>query len=196
MFRRRGHRSTALALAAGIGIVTQTVSIPPVQAAKDVALVSGAFRRSIPVKDIEHLAKTGEPVGLLKNLLELSGQDPAEVSKLLNQKIDLPLVLTSRLVSTRIGDAIIKRVAKIIYPIYTPQASVSVPAIRAGVVNGLQLEDGGLTAVTFLKAYPNDVMAVNLPALFAVIDKAQSIAGLVKFFSDSPLDGLKDGSKP
>ena len=64
------------------------------------------------------------------------------------------------------------------------------------MVNGLQLEKGGLTAVSFLKAYPNDVMAVNLPALFAVIDKAQSIAGLVKFFSDSPLDGLKDGSKP
>ena len=196
MFRNRGHRSTAMVLAAGIGIAGQVCFSPPAEAAKDVALVSGAFRRSIPVKEIEHLARTGEPVGLLKNLLNLSGQDPADVAKLLNQKIDLPLVLTRRLVSTRIGDAIIKRVARIIYPIYTPQASVSVPAIRAGVVNGLQLEEGGLTAVSFLKAYPNDVMAVNLPALFAVIDKAQSIAGLVKFFSDSPLDGLKDGSKP
>jgi hypothetical protein len=185
-----------MALVASIGIAVQFCFSPSAHAAKDVALVSGAFRRSIPVKEIEHLAKTGEPIGLLKNLLSLSGQAPADVAKLLNQKIDLPLVLTSRLVSTRIGDAIIKRVAKIIYPIYTPQASVSVPAIRAGVVNGLQLEEGGLTAVSFLKAYPNDVMAVNLPALFAVIDKAQSIAGLVKFFSDSPLDGLKDGSKP
>jgi hypothetical protein len=196
MLKNRGHRSTAMALVASIGIAGQFCFSPSAHAAKDVALVSGAFRRSIPVKEIEHLAKTGEPIGLLKNLLSLSGQAPADVAKLLNQKIDLPLVLTSRLVSTRIGDAIIKRVAKIIYPIYTPQASVSVPAIRAGVVNGLQLEEGGLTAVSFLKAYPNDVMAVNLPALFAVIDKAQSIAGLVKFFSDSPLDGLKDGSKP
>ena len=34
----------------------------PLQAATDVALVSGAFRRSIPVKEIEHLAKTGEVV--------------------------------------------------------------------------------------------------------------------------------------
>jgi hypothetical protein len=53
-----------------------------------------------------------------------------------------------------------------------------------------------LSAVSFLKAYPNEVMAVNLPALFGVIEKAQSVADLVKFFSDSPLDGLKDGSKP
>ena len=47
----------------------------------------------------------------------------------------------------------------------------------------------------FLKSYPNEVLAVNLPALFSVIDKAQSISGLVQFFSDSPLDGLKE-AKP
>ena len=52
-----------MALAAGIGIASQFCFSPPVQAAKDVALVSGAFRRSIPVKEIEHLAETGEPIG-------------------------------------------------------------------------------------------------------------------------------------
>jgi hypothetical protein len=113
------------------------------------------------------------------------------MSKLLNQQLSVPLVLTSRLINTRIGEAIIRRVARIIYPIYTPQAEVSVPAIRAGIINGLQQPDG-LTAVGFLKAYPNQVMAVNLPALFAVIEKIESISSLVKFFSDSPLDGLKD----
>lgn len=195
MSSRFSCRHSCLAMAAGCAIAVQGITTP-VHAAKDVALVSGAFRRSIPVKDIEHLAESGEAIGLLKNLLDLSGQDPEEVSKLLNQKLNLPLVLTSRLVNTRIGEAIIQRIAKIIYPIYTPQASASVPALRAGVVNGLQLEDGGLTAVSFLKAYPNQVMAVNLPALFSVIEKAESIAGLVKFFSDSPLDGLKNESQP
>ena len=55
----------------------------------------------------------------------------------------------------------------------------------------MQSEEG-LTAVSFLRGYPNAVMAVNLPALFGVIEKAESIAGLVQFFSDSPLDGLKE----
>lgn len=195
MLSHHSGRHFCLAMAAGVAIAFQAITTP-VHAAKDVALVSGAFRRSIPVKDIVQLAENGEAVGLLKNLLDLSGQDPNEVSKLLNQKLNLPLVLTSRLVNTRIGEAIIQRVAKIIYPIYAPQASVSVPALRAGVVNGLQLKEGGLTAVSFLKAYPNEVMAVNLPALFSVIEKAESIAGLVKFFSDSPLDGLKNESQP
>ena len=183
-------RRTLLAWSTGLSLSLFTIGIPSL-AATDVALVSGGFRRSIPVKEFEHLADTGEAIGLLGNLLEFSKQDPEEISNLLNQELSIPLVLTSRLINTRIGEAIIRRVARIIYPIYTPQAEVSVPAIRAGIVNGLNQSDG-LTAVGFLKAYPNQVMAVNLPALFAVIEKTESIASLVKFFSDSPLDGLKD----
>ena len=188
------RRCQAIALVAswGIGLIALA---SPALAAKDVALVSGAFRRSIPVKDIEHLANTGEARGLLEQLLVLSEQDPENVAKLLNQKLDLPLVLTSRLINTRIGEAIIRRVGQILYPIYTPQPEVSIPALRAGVINGLHNSGDGLTAVDFLKAYPNEVLAVNLPALFSVIDKAQSISGLVQFFSDSPLDGLKE-AKP
>ena len=190
--KTRRCRVIALVTSWGIGL---TALASPALAAKDVALVSGAFRRSIPVKDIEHLANTGKARGLLEQLLVLSEQDPENVAKLLNQKLDLPLVLTSRLINTRIGEAIIRRVGQILYPIYTPQPEVSIPALRAGVINGLHNSGDGLTAVDFLKAYPNEVLAVNLPALFSVIDKAQSISGLVQFFSDSPLDGLKE-AKP
>ena len=190
--KTRRCRVIALVTSWGIGL---TALASPALAAKDVALVSGAFRRSIPVKDIEHLANTGEARGLLEQLLVLSEQDPENVAKLLNQKLDLPLVLTSRLINTRIGEAIIRRVGQILYPIYTPQPEVSIPALRAGVINGLHNSGDGLTAVDFLKAYPNEVLAVNLPALFSVIDKAKSISGLVQFFSDSPLDGLKE-AKP
>ena len=190
--KTRRCRVIALVTSWGIGL---TALASPALAAKDIALVSGAFRRSIPVKDIEHLANTGEARGLLEQLLVLSEQDPENVAKLLNQKLDLPLVLTSRLINTRIGEAIIRRVGQILYPIYTPQPEISIPALRAGVINGLHNSGDGLTAVDFLKAYPNEVLAVNLPALFSVIDKAQSISGLVQFFSDSPLDGLKE-AKP
>lgn len=188
------RRCRVIALVTSWGIWLTALASPAL-AAKDVALVSGAFRRSIPVKDIEHLANTGEARGLLEQLLVLSEQDPENVAKLLNQKLDLPLVLTSRLINTRIGEAIIRRVGQILYPIYTPQPEISIPALRAGVINGLHNSGDGLTAVDFLKAYPNEVLAVNLPALFSVIDKAQSISGLVQFFSDSPLDGLKE-AKP
>ena len=98
--------SSLLGMAAGVGIAWSS-AMQPLQAATDVALVSGAFRRSIPVKEIEHLAETGEAIGLLGDLLELSKQDPQEVSQMLNQSLELPLVLTSRLINTRIGDCLL-----------------------------------------------------------------------------------------
>lgn len=189
---KRSRRRALLALATGLGLSISSL-IVPAQAAKEVAFVSGAFRRSISVADLAYLAETGKARGLLADILKLGRQDPADVAKLLNQKLDLPLVLTSRLMSTRIGDVIIRRVATIIYPLKVPAPSVSVPAIRAGVINGLQMGSGGLDAIRFLEAYPAEVMEVNIPALMAVVQKAESIAGLVKFFSESPLDGLKNG---
>ena len=198
MHSSKTRRRRLLSFAAGLGVSLAGVGgvvTTPALAAKDVALVSGAFRRSLSVDDLAYLAETGKPRGLMVDILRLSNQKPEEVAKLLNQELNLPLVLTSRLMSTRIGDVIIRRVARIIYPLMVPAPDVSVPAIRAGVINGLQIGDGGLTAIKFLQAYPADVMEVNIPALMAVIEKAQSISGLVQFFSESPLDGLKE-AKP
>ena len=79
MLRKPFTCSSLLAAATGLGISWSSV-IQPLHAATDVALVSGAFRRSIPVKEFEHLAETGEATGLLEDLLELSGQDPNAVS--------------------------------------------------------------------------------------------------------------------
>ncbi|CAK6687699.1 alpha/beta hydrolase [Synechococcus sp. BA-124 BA4] len=161
----------------------------PVHAAEQVVFVSGAFRRSIPVADLEHLAQTGEARGLLRDVLHFSRQDPASVSKLLNQQLSLPLVLTSRLLSTRIGEALLQRLAGIFAPLRAPQKGVQ--AIRGALITGLANGNGSLTATGFLQAYPAQELAVNIPALLGVIGKASSISDLVRFFSESPLDGLR-----
>jgi len=167
---------------------------PGLQAAEQIVLVSGAFRRSIPVADFTHLAETGQARGLLADLLSLSRQDPAEVSKLLNQPVSLPLVLTSRLLGTRIGEVLLERLARIIAPLSAPQTGV--PALRAAVILGLHAGDGTITPVGFLQAYPVNELAISLPALVALADKASSIADLVRFFSESPLDGLREEAEP
>ena len=63
-----------LGVAAGLGLSWSCV-MQPLHAATEVAFVSGAYRRSIPVKEIEQLAETGEAAGLLEDLLDLSEQD-------------------------------------------------------------------------------------------------------------------------
>jgi hypothetical protein len=182
-----------LAVLLGLSLST---AMPGLQAAEQVVFVSGAFRRSIPVADLEHLAQTGEARGLLRDVMRVSGQQPASMAKLLNQQLTLPLVLTSRLLSTRIGEALLQRLARIFAPLRAPQMGVQ--ALRGAVITGLANGNGSLTPTGFLQAYPAQELAVNIPALVAVIGKTNSITDLIRFFSESPLDGLRGdgGDKP
>jgi len=190
--RRRGRRrSRLLAALFGLGLA---LSAPAATAADNIVLVSGAFRRSIPVADMELLANTGEARGLLADLLRFSRQQPADVGKLLNQSFPVPLVLVSRLLNTRIGEALLERLARIVYPLKTP--GVGVPALRSAIILGIAANNGSLSPIAFLQAYPNRELEVNLPALLSLLNKASSIADLVRFFSESPLDGLRGNSQP
>jgi len=179
-----------LAALLGAGLLAGAPLLPSAGlAAENLVFVSGAFRRSIAVADLEYLASTGEARGLLADVLSFARQKPQTVAKLLKAELSLPLVLTSRLLNTRIGEAILARVAQIIYPLNARRAGI--PALRAGVINGLVVGDGRINAVGFMRAYPVGELEVNIPALLAVMQKASSISQLVSFFSDSPLDGLR-----
>ncbi|MFM9072072.1 MAG: alpha/beta hydrolase [Cyanobium sp.] len=160
-----------------------------VQAAERVVLITGAFRRSIPIAEFETLASTGQATGLLGDLLRLGRQNPKQVSKLLKENVSLPLPLVSRLLNTRIGEAVLDRVAVIVHPTRSPENGLT--ALRAAVVLGMAEGDGNLSAIGFLKAYPTREMAVNVPALLSLAQKANSISDLMRFFSESPLDGLR-----
>jgi hypothetical protein len=184
MATRKRQRFVAALL--GLGLIGGT---PATLAAENVVFVTGAFRRSIAVSDLTYLADTGKARGLMSDVLAIAKQKPEEVSKLLKAELSLPLLLTSRLLSTRLGEAVLARVAQIIYPLNAKK--VGIPALRAGVINALAATDGKLSAISFLKAYPVDEMEVSIPALLAVLQKAKSVSELVQFFMESPLDGLR-----
>ena len=84
---------------------------------------------------------------------------------------------------SQIGEVVLRRIAKIIYPKKVPNPSVSIPAIRAGVTNGILKGKGNLSLIEFLKSYPNKKITIDVPALFKVLNKVESISDLIKFFS-------------
>jgi len=175
-------------LAAAIGLTLWgTASAAP--AAENVVFVSGAFRRSIPVSDLERLASSGQATGLLGDLLRFGKQKPAEVQKMLNESVNLPIGLVSRLLNTRIGIAILDRFGTIVHPLRASEDGVV--ALRSAIVLGLNNDKKSLSAISFLRAYPTREMAVSVPALLVLMEKTSSIAELVRFFSESPLDGLR-----
>lgn len=184
--RSQGLRARLLAQVLGLSLC---LASPAAQAAQNVVFVSGAFRRSIPVADLVHLAETGQARGLLGDVLRLARQDPQTVAKLLNESVNLPVVLVSRLLNTRIGEVLLQRLAQIVFPLNA--SSVGLPALRSAVILGIADNNKGLSALSFLQAYPSQELAVSLPALMGLMGKASSISDLVRFFADSPLDGLR-----
>jgi hypothetical protein len=188
---QRRLRTSLAALTLGLGLHLG-LGLPAAQAAESLVFVSGAFRRSIQVADLEWLAKTGQPRGLMADVLRFSNQNPAEMAALLNQSITLPVTLMSRLLNTRIGEALLSRLAQVVFPLGAADAGLS--ALRSALVMGTVKGDGSLSAINFLRAYPTRELQVDIPALLALIDKASSVSELVRFFSESPLDGLRNGS--
>ena len=186
---RKRQGLAAIALGLSLLGLWSTAPLAPVAAAENLVFVSGAFRRSIAVAELEHLAKTGQAQGLLADVLRFSKQNPKDIAKLLNQSVSLPVTLVSRLLNTRIGEAILERLAKIVYPLKASKAGV--PALRSAMVMGVVAGNGSISPLTFFQAYPAQEMEVSIPALMNLLSKANSIAELVRFFSESPLDGLR-----
>ena len=179
-------RQRLLAFAIGL---TLWGTASPTPAAENVVFVSGAFRRSIPVADLERLAANGQAKGLLGDLLRFSNQKPEDVQKMLKESVNLPIGMVSRLLNTRIGIAILNRFGTIVHPLRASEDGVV--ALRSAIVLGLNNDQKSLSAISFLRAYPTREMAVSIPALLGFMEKASSIAELVRFFSESPLDGLR-----
>ena len=158
-------------------------------ATDNVVCAPGGFRRTMTGSSLVRFVETGVPKGLLAALLRFTGSQSKPIQGLLKTEVPLPVTLTSRLLNTRIGEAILERASAIVYPLRAPDAGVV--AMRSALVLGVYDNGGKLTPISFLKAYPAEEMAVNIPQLLAIIQKAASISDLVRFFSDAPLDGLR-----
>lgn len=186
---RRSHSVAAFGLGALLGLVPTAAP-----AATEVVFLDGAYLRSIPVADLEHLAATGETRGLLRELVDAGRQKPEQVAQLLNVAIPLPLVPTSRLLNSTAGKAILGRVALILFPLRAPTEAL--PALRAATINGLVSGKGSLTTIGFLRAFPNRDMAVSLPALQAAMHEVEAMGGIVKGFLTSDIkSNVKSGSR-
>ncbi len=176
-------------------IAIEVILIPETKSAEKIAFVNGIFSRTVSIENLEKFLETGTADGFLKTIVNMDKNKSKEIISLLNEEAEMSLVLTSKLMNTKIGETIIKRIAQIIYPMKLPKESISIPAIRSAVIKGLDTGQGKLNLLLFLKSYPNKIITLDIPALYRVINKVESISELVRFFSNSPLNGTisKDG---
>ena len=165
----------------------------PAYSAEQLILYKGIFSRTILIKDLKDFSKTKRAKGTIKNIIKLTNQNEVDVANILNEEIELPLMLTSKLIHSKIGTAIIKKAGEIVYPNRHKDEKISSPAIRSAVIKAIVDGDEKINLINFLEAYPNKSIAINVTALNKTVSKVESMSELVQFFSDSPIKKLKEG---
>ena len=163
-------------------------------AAENIYLYRGTFSRTISVNELEEFLKNRKPNKRLKKIIRLANQNEDELIKTLEYSIKMPISITSKLMYSRIGESIIKRITKIIYPNKHKESKISIMAIRSAIIKASAENNGKLSAIEFFKAYPNKNLAININALSNTLEKIESLSELIEFYSNSPLEKLKDGN--
>ncbi len=148
------------------------------------------FTRSIDIEEIEAFSKSGHSKGFLKQLIKR--EEKEGIQKLLLNEYKSPIELTSRLLYSDIGEVILKRLSKIIYPFRLKQEKASVLALKASTIKAIDKDKETITLLKFLKAYPSKVIAIDVTELVKVMNKVESMNELIDFFTDSPLKKLKN----
>ena len=171
-------------------IFTILCTLPtPALSAEKITFFKNVFSRSVSVKELEDFSKTGKAKGLLQKLLK--NQNKQLIRNHLTKEYKAPIILTSRLMYSQIGEVILTRVSKIIYPYKIRDESIGVLAIKAATIKAIRESDESINLINFLKSYPSEVIAIDVTELAKVLNKVESMSELVKFFTSSPLENLK-----
>ncbi len=60
------------------------------------------------------------------------------------------------------------------------------------MIKGIDLGEGKINLIRFFESYPTKTVILNAGALSKTLNKVESINELLKFFTDSPLNKIKD----
>ncbi len=160
-----------------------------IKSAEKVTLVNGIIGRSISIKDLKAFANDGIKNDLLKRTIK--EDDEQKIIMIIQKEYKAPIVLTSKLLYSNIGNILINRIAKVIYPLRVNDNKTKSLAIKAATIKALAENGEKISILTFLEAYPSKIVVININELNKIINKVESMSELVEFYSDSPLEKLK-----
>ncbi len=166
-------------------------SIPKVKSAENIKIIYSIFSRTIKVNDLKNFAKTGYYTNNLKRILNATGSTDNEIQIALNKNFDLPITIASKLVYSEIGNIFLTRLSSIIHPPKARDDRSGMLALRASVIQGINLGDGKINLINFFESYPTKTVILNVNALSKVMNKVESISELLDFFTNSPLEKIK-----
>ena len=175
-------------------LLTLLLFIPNAKGADTIFLYKGTFSRTIEIEELYKFKRTKIPSQKLKNLIRITNQNEEELHKVLSYEIEVPLIASSKLMNSKIGEVFLSRLSKIIHPNKIFNKNIGTKAIRSGIILSSYNNNQTINLLDFFKAYPNKNIAINLNSLNKTLKKVESLKELIEFYSDSPFEKLKDGS--
>jgi len=166
-------------------------NVSKVKAAEEIKIVYSLFSRTIKVSSLKTFAEEGNSTKKLKRILRAAGSSDKEIRSVLNKKFEIPITIASKLVYSEIGNIFLTRLSSILHPPKTDDERTGMLALRASLIQGINLGNGKINMINFFEGYPTKTIILDVNALSKVMNKVESISELLDFFTDSPLEKIK-----
>ena len=173
-------------------LINPFLFINKVQSAEQIKITYSIFSRTISIKSLKRYSETGKAEKNLERLLNTTNASKEEIINILTKNFDMPLPIASKLLYSEVGSIVLSRLSKIIHPPNARDEITGKLALRSSVIKGIDMGEGKINIIRFFESYPTKTVILNVRALSKILNKVESINDLLKFFSDSPLNKIKD----
>ena len=167
------------------------LNIPKANTAEEIKIIYSVFSRTIKVNSLKTYANEGKSTKKLKRILKATGSPDKEIRTVLNKDFEVPITIASKLVYSEIGDVFLTRLSSIIHPPRATDERTGMLALRASVIQGINIGNGKINLINFFEGYPTKTVILDVSALSKVMNKVESISELLTFFTNSPLEKIK-----
>ena len=166
-------------------------NVQKANAAEEIKITYSIFSRTIKVNSLKTFAKEGKSTRKLNKILKATGSPDKEIRTVLNKDFEIPITIASKLVYSEIGNVFLTRLSSIIHTPIANDERTGMLALRASIIQGLNIGNGKINLINFFEGYPTKTVILDVNALSKVMNKVESISDLLDFFSNSPLDKIK-----
>ena len=166
-------------------------NIPKVKSAENIKVIYNVFSRTIEVDSLKSFAKKGSSTNELRRILNAIDSSDSEIRSMLNKDFEIPITIASKVLYSEIGNIFLTRLSSIIHTPISRDEKTGILALRASVIQGINLGEGKINLIKFFESYPTKTVILNVNALSKIMNKVESISELLKFFTSSPLEKIK-----
>jgi len=167
------------------------LNVPKANSAEEIKITYSIFSRTIKVNSLKTFAKEGKSTKKLKRILKATGSPDKEIRSVLSKNFEIPITIASKLVYSEIGNVFLTRLSSIIHPPKATDEKTGMLALRASVIQGINIGNGKIDLINFFEGYPTKTVILDVSALSKVMNKVESISELLNFFTNSPLEKIK-----